>query len=71
MIYQFADWELDTERYLLARAGQSVKLRRQVFHVLAYLLAQPGRVVSTALAWARGERYGGRVLHPSRAAGHW
>ena len=46
MIYQFADWELDTERYLLARAGQSVKLRRQVFHVLAYLLAQPGRVVS-------------------------
>jgi DNA-binding winged helix-turn-helix (wHTH) protein len=46
MRYVFGDCILDTERYLLHRAGQPVRLRPKVFQVQLYLLAQRERVVT-------------------------
>jgi hypothetical protein len=43
MEYVFGD---DTRRYELRRAGVPVRLRPEVFHLLAYLLAHRDRVVS-------------------------
>jgi predicted ATPase/DNA-binding winged helix-turn-helix (wHTH) protein/class 3 adenylate cyclase len=45
MHYAFGDCVLDTQRYILHRAGQPVRLRPKVFQVLVYLLAQRERVV--------------------------
>src|SRR2546430_3579111 len=45
MYYSFGDYELDTQRHELHRAGEPIKLRRKVFQVLAYLLAHCDRVV--------------------------
>src|SRR5437762_7913012 len=45
MRYFFGDYVLDTQRYELQRAGESLKLRRKAFQVLAYLLAHSDRVV--------------------------
>jgi class 3 adenylate cyclase/DNA-binding winged helix-turn-helix (wHTH) protein/tetratricopeptide (TPR) repeat protein len=45
MFYSFGDYELDTQRHELHRAGEPIKLRRKVFQVLAYLLAYRDRVV--------------------------
>jgi DNA-binding winged helix-turn-helix (wHTH) protein len=46
MHYVFGDCVLDTERYVLHRAGQPVRLRPKVFQVLVYLLRQRERVVT-------------------------
>jgi DNA-binding winged helix-turn-helix (wHTH) protein/tetratricopeptide (TPR) repeat protein len=46
MLYVFEDYTLDTRRYELRRAGELVPLDRQVFEVLAYLLAHPDQVVT-------------------------
>src|SRR4029450_13710161 len=46
MLYIFEDYTLDTQRYELRRAGSPVPLDRQVFEVLAYLLAPADRVVN-------------------------
>ena len=46
MLYSFEDCTLDTQRYELRRAGDLVPLDRQVFQVLAYLLAHPDQVVT-------------------------
>ncbi len=46
MIYVFDDCALDTQLYLLHRAGQSTRLRPKVFQVLHYLLIHRDRVVS-------------------------
>jgi DNA-binding winged helix-turn-helix (wHTH) protein len=46
MLYVFEDFTLDTRRYELRHAGSLVSLDRQVFEVLAYLLAHPDRVVT-------------------------
>ena len=46
MLYIFGDYTLDTRRYELRRAGELVPLDRQVFEVLAYLLAHPDQVVT-------------------------
>src|SRR5215470_14074867 len=46
MLYVFADYTLDTRRYELCRSGDLVPLDRQVFEVLAYLLAHSDRVVT-------------------------
>ena len=46
MYYIFGDCTLDTQRYEFTRAGESISLRRKVFELLAYLLAQRDRVVS-------------------------
>src|SRR5262249_38112116 len=46
MLYVFEDCTLDTRRYELRRAGSLVPLDRQVFEVLAYLLAHADRVVT-------------------------
>jgi predicted ATPase/DNA-binding winged helix-turn-helix (wHTH) protein len=46
MLYSFEDCTLDTQRYELRRAGALVPLDRQVFQVLAYLLARADRVIS-------------------------
>jgi DNA-binding winged helix-turn-helix (wHTH) protein/tetratricopeptide (TPR) repeat protein len=46
MLYVFEDCTLDTRRYELRRARGLVALDRQVFEVLAYLLAHADRVVS-------------------------
>ena len=46
MRYIFSDYGLDMQRQELQRAGEPIKLRRQVFQVLAYLLAHHERVVS-------------------------
>src|SRR5205823_1284382 len=46
MRYIFGECTLDTQRAELARAGGVSRLRRKVFQVLVYLLAQADRVVS-------------------------
>src|SRR4029450_2883365 len=46
MLYVFEDYTLDMRRYELRRAGSPVSLDRQVFEVLAYLLAHPDQVVT-------------------------
>src|SRR5262247_4066510 len=45
MRYLFADCLLDTQCYLLRRAGQSIRLRPKVFQVLTYLLTHRDRVI--------------------------
>src|SRR2546430_11515520 len=45
MRYSFGDYVLDTQRHELHQAGNPIKLRRKVFQVLVYLLAQRDRVV--------------------------
>lgn len=45
MRYHFADCVLETECYLLRRAGQSIRLRPKVFQVLTYLLTHRDRVI--------------------------
>src|SRR5262245_41056468 len=45
MRYLFGDYVLDTQRAELHGAGVPIKLRRQAFQVLAYLLAHRDRVV--------------------------
>lgn len=45
MRYLFADCLLDTQRYLLRRTDQTIRLRPKVFHVLAYLLTHRDRVI--------------------------
>jgi DNA-binding winged helix-turn-helix (wHTH) protein len=44
--YAFGDCVLDTERYVLQRAGQPIRLRPKVFQVLVYLLSHRERVVT-------------------------
>jgi DNA-binding winged helix-turn-helix (wHTH) protein len=46
LIYAFAGYELDTERYELRCDGVSRHVEPQVFDVLAYLISHRGRVVS-------------------------
>ena len=46
MLYIFGECTLDTQRYELSRAGRVRRLRRKAFHVLAYLLAHPDRVIA-------------------------
>lgn len=45
MIYRFDGFELDMARYELRSGGQDIPLERQVFDVLAYLVANHERVV--------------------------
>src|SRR5262249_37356228 len=46
VLYVCEDYTLDTRRYELCRAGGLSPLDRQVFEVLAYLLAHPEQVVT-------------------------
>ncbi len=46
MRYLFADCLLDTQCYLLRRAGQAIRLQPKVFEVLTYLLTHRDRVIS-------------------------
>jgi DNA-binding response OmpR family regulator len=46
MLYRFADYELDTQRRELRRAGQPVAIEPKVFEVLLYLLQHRERVVT-------------------------
>ena len=46
MIYRFGRFELDAERYLLARAGTSVEIEPRVFEVLRHLIAAGGGIVT-------------------------
>jgi DNA-binding winged helix-turn-helix (wHTH) protein len=46
MHYVFGDCTLDTQLYVLHRAGRPLPLRAKVFQVLHYLLAHRGRVIS-------------------------
>ena len=61
MRYFFADCLLDTQCYLLHRAGQSMRLRPKVFQALLYLLTHRDRVIpkqelGTQVWAARGAR---------------
>jgi TolB-like protein/tetratricopeptide (TPR) repeat protein len=60
MISRFADCELDLERRELRRAGAVTPLEPQVFDLLAYLVANPDRLVTkdeiNAAVW------GGRIV---------
>ena len=47
MRYRFGHFILDTQRLELSGAGRPIKLRRQAFQVLAYLLRHRERVVPT------------------------
>ncbi|PON14109.1 hypothetical protein C2W62_30815 [Candidatus Entotheonella serta] len=42
----FSDCELDTQLYILRRAGQPVRVRPKVFEVLCYLIEHRDRVLS-------------------------
>ena len=44
--YVFGEWELNSTRHMLCRAGEAVQLRKQLFDVLGYLLEHHDRVVS-------------------------
>ena len=46
MLYTFGACVLDTQLYVLSRAGQPVKLRPKAFAVLVYLVEHHDRVVS-------------------------
>ena len=46
MMYVFGDCELDTQRRVLYRAGQVIRLRRKVFQALTYLLTSRDRAIS-------------------------
>jgi predicted ATPase/class 3 adenylate cyclase len=46
MIYVFGECELDTQRHMLCRDGQGIRLRRKAFQALAYLLAHHDRAIS-------------------------
>src|SRR5215510_2174358 len=46
MLYRFADCTLDTQLYILHRAGQSTRLSPKVFETLCYLIEHRDRVVS-------------------------
>lgn len=46
MLYRFADCELDADRFELRRNGEPVRLERQVFGLLAYVVEQHDRLVS-------------------------
>jgi DNA-binding winged helix-turn-helix (wHTH) protein len=46
MLYSFDDYALDAERYELRRDGRLVRLAPRVFNLLAYLVQQPGRLVT-------------------------
>jgi DNA-binding response OmpR family regulator len=46
MLYRFADYELDTQRRELRRAGQPVAIEPKVFEALLYLLQHRERVVT-------------------------
>ena len=46
VIFEFEDFELDTERFELRQAGQPRRVEPQVFDVLRYLVVNPDRVVT-------------------------
>jgi DNA-binding winged helix-turn-helix (wHTH) protein len=46
--YQFEGYSLDLQSYELRHQGQHIKIRRKVFNMLGYLIAQHDRVVSKA-----------------------
>ena len=46
MVYVFGECELDTQRHVLCRDGQGIRLRRKAFQALAYLLAHHDRAIS-------------------------
>ena len=46
VIFEFEDFELDTERFELRQAGQARRVEPQVFDVLRYLVVNPDRVVT-------------------------
>ncbi|MGH9382272.1 MAG: winged helix-turn-helix domain-containing protein [Thermoanaerobaculia bacterium] len=46
MRYLFGPFELDTERFVLRRAGEEVHLEPRVLDLLAYLVEHPDRVIS-------------------------
>jgi hypothetical protein len=46
MLYSFDDYTLDNEHYELHRDGRLVQLAPRVFNLLAYLVQQPGRLVT-------------------------
>lgn len=46
MVYRFGDCELNTRLHVLHRAGQLVRLRPKVLHVLTHLLEHHDRVVT-------------------------
>src|SRR5262245_29856595 len=46
MRYRFGEYQLDTERHALERAGVLVKLERKVYQVLAYLVQHRERLVA-------------------------
>src|SRR5438067_13721712 len=46
MIFRFAEYELDTGRFELRKAGVTQRLEPQVFDVLAYLVENNSRLVT-------------------------
>jgi DNA-binding winged helix-turn-helix (wHTH) protein len=46
MLYLFENYALDTDRRELMRADRPIAVQPQVFDVLAFLIANPGRVVT-------------------------
>ena len=46
MVFVFADFEIDTDRQELRRAGEIVHVEPQVFDLLVYLIRNRGRIVS-------------------------
>lgn len=76
-VFRFGDFELDTTRFELRQSGTPVKLERQVFDVLAYLVENYERLVpkEELLDKVWGDRYvteaalNGRVMSARKAIG--
>ena len=60
MIFEFDDWELDTELYELRRNGQPCKVEPQAFDLLHFLARNNDRVVSRDEII--DEIWGGRIV---------
>lgn len=67
MTIRFADFELDTQRFIFRRKGQDLRIRPKVFDLLAHLVLHRSRVVEreelTALLW------GDTVVGPGSLSG--
>lgn len=71
MIYAFDGYELDTERYELRSGGSAIPLERQVFDVLAYLVANSDRLVAKDELMDKiwGDRFVGEAALNTRVMG--
>lgn len=68
MLYQFADFELDTLNFCLTKHGKVLALEPQVFDLLTYLVANSQRTVSRSELLDK--LWSGKVISDTTLSGH-